>query len=462
MDMISQLPEGILYHILSFLSTKNAVQTCVLSKLWRHLVSTRPNIQFSLSCFNGNKETFMSVLDKTLQRYHDEKICIQVFHVMMWCDDYELISLLEKLIPIVALNMGVNKFSLYIRGTISAYFDLPSVVFEAQSLKHLNLRGFKLNSIEKIHFKYLRRLSLSEVYISDAAFEKIISSCHLIEDVVLFCCEGLKTIQVMHKHHKYFKGFELWGRHSKGDDVNGISIEIGVPTLETLKIVGCPNWYHQHKYFPCLMSLNLDNMRLSNWSFDFFSCNYLPNLKILTLNYCYGFEEFHLSSVSIKHLNIEGMKKSIKAVIDVPSMVKFDYHGDIPSSIAFTATTFGYQWKSNICLCFYDVHHSSWFLKLNKLLDVVSQSEISLHLFDNGLSDNRQNIEDVLDTTCDGLYKPTVAVEQLKLALSGPSSSYSFSPVINNMFRICRPRNIIQCWCTHKSDRAGKKLAEFL
>ncbi|KAK6161525.1 hypothetical protein DH2020_004906 [Rehmannia glutinosa] len=88
----------------------------------------------------------------------------------------------------------------------------------------------------------------------------------------------------------------------------------------------------------------------------------------------------------------------------------------------------GYQWKSNICLCFYDVHHSSWFLKLNKLLDVVSRSKISLHLFHNGLSDNRQNIEDVLDTTCDGLYKPIVVVERLKLALSGPSSSYSFSP----------------------------------
>ncbi|KAK6153560.1 hypothetical protein DH2020_013199 [Rehmannia glutinosa] len=299
-------------------------------KSWHSLVSTCPIIEFSASCFNGNKETFVSILDKTLQR-----------------------------------------------GTISAYFDLSSVVFEAQSLKHLNLRGFKLNSIENIHFKYLQRLSLSEVYISDATFEKIISICHLIEDVILFLCDGLKTIHVMHKHHKYFKGFEFWGRHGKGDNVNG-------------------------------------------------------------------------------------MKESVKAAIDVPGMVKFYYQGDIPSSIAFTATTSSDQWKSNMCLFFYDDHPSSWFLKLNKFLDAISRSEISLSLFYNGLSNNRQNIVDVLDTTCDGLYKSIVVVEQLKLSLSGPSSSYSFSHVINNMFRICCPRNIIQYWCTGEWDRAGKKLAEFL
>ncbi|XP_078150219.1 F-box protein At3g59000-like [Carex rostrata] len=50
-DRISSLPDEILTHILSFLSTKEAVHTCVLSKRWRMMWATVPVLDFNLCEF---------------------------------------------------------------------------------------------------------------------------------------------------------------------------------------------------------------------------------------------------------------------------------------------------------------------------------------------------------------------------------------------------------------------------
>ncbi|XP_078149557.1 F-box/LRR-repeat protein At3g26922-like isoform X2 [Carex rostrata] len=46
-DFISGLPDPILHHILEFLKTKEAVQTCVLSKSWQHLWTALPSLKFT-------------------------------------------------------------------------------------------------------------------------------------------------------------------------------------------------------------------------------------------------------------------------------------------------------------------------------------------------------------------------------------------------------------------------------
>ncbi|KAK6122785.1 hypothetical protein DH2020_043483 [Rehmannia glutinosa] len=234
MDRISELPEGILHHILSFLSQKEAVQTCVLSKSWRYIWSTRPKIEFHEDCFNGNKETFMSTLDKTLQGYHDQKLCIQEFRVDMWVDHSKSMSLLEKWISRVVINMRVKTFNLYMLSHKCEYFDLPSVVFKAESLQKLYLHRCKLsqNPLDKVLFKHLQTLTLTLVYIEDETFEKIISCCPLIEKLYLNSCIGLKTVRVN-------KGCNLkdfvWLMYNIQKD---LIVEINAPTLETIKIVG--------------------------------------------------------------------------------------------------------------------------------------------------------------------------------------------------------------------------------
>ncbi|KAK6161610.1 hypothetical protein DH2020_004991 [Rehmannia glutinosa] len=383
MDRISELPQHILQHILSFLSQREAIQTCVLSKSWRYLGSTRPNFEFRERYFNADKQTFLSVMDKILHRYHDQKISVQKFLVEMSMVDFESISFLEKWIPLVVLNKGINTFSLSFLSYTSAHIALPTVVYKAEFLKELSLEGCKLsqiNPLDEVLFKHLKDLSLTYVYIADDTFEKIMSGCPLIEYVNLEGCEGLKTIKVNKARHNlkefYFDDYMI---SKKEDDP---SIEIDAPTLESISIMGCTNWFHHHKNFPYLKCLHLDNVRLSTKSFGSFSFDY-PCLEELDLLFCHGFKEFRLLSRSIKHLTI-AVDRSIKAAIDVTNILHFKIiSNNVLPSISFTTTSS--ERKSHIHLLNRSniyIDASSWFLKLNELLKALSHSEVSLHIED--------------------------------------------------------------------------------
>ncbi|KAL6564225.1 hypothetical protein OROMI_015675 [Orobanche minor] len=465
-DRISSLPQSILHYILSFLSQRKAIQTSVLSKSWLHLGSTRPNFKLRESYFRGDKETFISALDKTLQRYHDQKLCIHDFHLEISEVDSESIPLLEKWIPIVVTDLGVVTFRLHIVSHRSAYFDLPPVVFEAESLEDLFLERCNISSIDKLSLKHLKTLYFHQVCIAEESFETIMSSVPLIESVSIYSCQGLRTIKVDKHHNLKEFGFDSYNWY-KTYDVS--SVEIDVPTLETLRIFNCSTWYHHNKHFPHVKSLHLNNVQLSTKSFGSFSCNF-PCLEKLRLVYCDGFEEFKLSSSSIKHFIVEGMvEKSVKATIDAPNIVEFKYHGDIPSSISF-ATTSG-EWKSMISVWSdvdIDFDASSWFLKLHEVVSALSHSEISLDLLQRRRID--LDVEEdlppalvVQDVIC--ICEPVV-VEHLGLRLQGFHSASYVLAFVSCLFRICRPREIgMHYWYTDavtESEREHNQVIEYL
>ncbi|CAA0833949.1 F-box/FBD/LRR-repeat protein [Striga hermonthica] len=96
-DRISELPIPILHHIFCFLTQKEAVKTCVLSKQWRHLGSTRPNLDFSQEWFNNTNQKIFSVVERTLQRCRDESLPIHELRL----DVTAAVSFLGKSVPIV-------------------------------------------------------------------------------------------------------------------------------------------------------------------------------------------------------------------------------------------------------------------------------------------------------------------------------------------------------------------------
>ncbi|KAL3642202.1 hypothetical protein CASFOL_013017 [Castilleja foliolosa] len=387
MDRISQLPQPLLHDILCLLSQKEAVQTSVLSKSWRYLGSTRPNLDFQDSFFRGKKEKLPSFVDKTLQRYHDQKLPIQELRLAMSGVNPKSISFLKKWIPIVLLNMGVKTFSLTFLSTYhikSAKFKLPHVVFQSETLQSLSLYLCKLTQTpldSVILCKHLKKLFFDRVYIGDETMAMILSSCHLIETFVVRRCEGLRNIKLDDQICLKLFDFESNAGLRKHDH----SMEINAPTLETVRIAGFPNWFNHHNYlFPHLKSLHLDRMQFSSSSFDSFSYNF-PCLEKLSLIYCYGFQEFQLSSRSIKNFKIlyDDDDNPLKAVIDAPRLVRFEYRGqNIPQSISFQATAS--EWYSGILVhCDMTVDDSAaslWCLKLYEFLKTLSESIISLYI----------------------------------------------------------------------------------
>ncbi|EYU30193.1 hypothetical protein MIMGU_mgv1a021686mg, partial [Erythranthe guttata] len=402
MDRISELSEDILQRILSLLSQEEAVRTSVLSKSWREIWCTRPNLDLSDTNF---KEEFLSTVEKTLQRYCDQRICLEKFQLSMSLDysDLKSIWFLEKWIQALT-NMGVKEFRLSIYSKDSrrttGRVKLPSVVFEAEFLQDLHVEGFMLDrtTIERnILSKHLKKLHLEKVNIEDRIFEKIITSCPLIETLSLESCKRLRNIKANNllrlKKFSFSSSFD-----------EKCSIEIHPASLETIKIEYADVSFPKGAEFHSLNSLYMERVML--FSFDDFSSCKFPSLDNLVILYCDGLDE----SIEESHV-----------FIDAPNINTFGYHGLLIPSISF-ATTFR-QWSSTLFLFFTD-DPSLWLLQLHKLLESLSRSEISLSIWQS-VSINAEDI-----------FKENNDLLKLRGDLS------YFSPLSNGLFCICRPRTI--------------------
>ncbi|KAL3634983.1 hypothetical protein CASFOL_022037 [Castilleja foliolosa] len=273
----------------------------------------------------------------------------------------------------------------------------------------------KLKSTFNIILNNLQTLRLHFVYITDEIFDKIISGCPLIENLDLTWCYFLKSIKL--RKHCNIKKFSY------------------IDTLESVYI-NCRDWFcHRNTHFPHLKSLKLYSVQLPAETFDNFS-SFFPCLNELELDSCHGLKEFRLFSSSIKCLTMNmysiNTGKMIKAFIDTPNIRYFEYSGQgfLPS-IKFTTTS--NEWKSQISLGYKREHSdndaTSWFLKLHKLLQALSQSHISLSLDPNEYK--KLHINDSYGS----FFKPVV-VEHLNFKYSSESS------ILNCFFRISRPRYI--------------------
>ncbi|CAA0839302.1 Unknown protein [Striga hermonthica] len=380
-DRLSELPKPILHHILCFLPQEHAVQTCALSKSWRDIGCTRPKIDFRHDrniwdedvFFKRDEDKFLFVLNKTLQGYHDRGISVQDFVVEMLWFDPKFISLLEKWIPILMLNMGVKRFHLE---SFSNYFDIPSVIFEAKSLEELHLERCRITYPDKLLSKKLHILSLVMVDIGDEALRQIMSGCPLLERVVLYSCDSFTTIKA---HYSNLKHFEY--NYFRGD--NHVVIDIDALSLESIRIVGGLRWLYLGKSFLHLKSVYLEYVVLDKKFFDTCSVD-LCCLEDLEMHSCSVLEEFQLSSRSIKRVffTVDG---PTKAVLDLPNILCLDLHCNFFPSISLS--TDSSEWRSDIHLMYSlipnnDNEAASMFDKLHELHRALGHSRISMHVSD--------------------------------------------------------------------------------
>ncbi|KAL8053097.1 hypothetical protein ABFS82_05G050700 [Erythranthe guttata] len=419
-DMISGLPKEILHKILYSVSQKDAVRTSVLSKSWRNIWSTRTNLDldFSHPNFTRSKQEFLTVVDKTLQLYRDQRLCLEEFHLSVsllgdYYSDRESVSLLDKWIPLLT-SMGVKEFRLSILS--NEFVDLSSVVFKAESLVFFCLKKCKLGEKipENIPFGSLQVLRLENIFFeNEIVFEKIISSCPLLTTMWFHECRGLKTIKLENKLHKYLKHFTFIGCYTYVN--NKLMVEIDAPTIETIKIFGSKIRFGEHHF---------------------------RNLKSLSINWW-------LSSCT----------DSIELCIDAPNINHFEYNGNFIPSISFAPTS--NEWRSShVRFYIQDVQDARlWFVELSKLLQALSPSEISLDFVQfthYRIAHDREDVlvHDIFDCSGNG----PVAVEHLELSSVDLSASLYF---LNGLFRICCPRKITQHLLMRGGSWNEKQLIEY-
>jgi hypothetical protein len=196
-DIISELPEGVLLYILSFLPTKDAVRTTILAKTWRYLWTHLSVFDFEVFCYqHGSKEKHKSEnclidqVDKLLQRSNCvERLCIKVRGTI---DAQKATSLLSStfLHKVLDLKLSIED--------INAMFVLPNSFSASQSLNNLYLEfGFNLHIGDNICFPSLKTLYLSSIrFANEKSAQRLLSGCPVLQELTLYRCSWLNVKQI--------------------------------------------------------------------------------------------------------------------------------------------------------------------------------------------------------------------------------------------------------------------------
>ncbi|KAB2616083.1 F-box/LRR-repeat protein 13-like [Pyrus ussuriensis x Pyrus communis] len=156
-DRISALPSEVLYHILSFLPTNYAVRTTVLSKRWKNIWTSVPNLYFC---------------DDDYREVNDFTAFVNRFH--LHCDDdYYLLIVVE-------LDLCVN------HSEPDQNFVLPQNIFMCETLKVLKLQfHFIARPPTSNCFPNLKFLNVDIHHPDVDSVEKVLSYFPVLEDVVI-------------------------------------------------------------------------------------------------------------------------------------------------------------------------------------------------------------------------------------------------------------------------------------
>ncbi|KAL4354367.1 hypothetical protein GQ457_06G020620 [Hibiscus cannabinus] len=206
---INDLPDSILIHILSFLSTKVAARTSILSSRWRNLFTLVPNLNFELveeypSWWKGRK----SLNSSTINSFR----CF-VDRVLFFHDTIDLDKFLLKF----RLKGGKTVDS------SSAYRWISGA-----------LERLVLNVPEDIHFPNLKTLHLKSVkFFDDNSVKSLFSNSSSLEDVVIEKC-SFKYVQSFSISHPWLKSLAII--HSC--DSSHCWLVIDTPYLSDFKYIG--------------------------------------------------------------------------------------------------------------------------------------------------------------------------------------------------------------------------------
>ncbi|KAL8461266.1 hypothetical protein ACS0TY_031864 [Phlomoides rotata] len=221
-DLISDLPDDILVHILSFLPIKDAINTMLLRRfggLWRSIQVLDFDSCLYHECEDPDflqdylNENFVDVIHYVLS-HHDstlDKLCLKFGFTLTYSRgeeygegfEYEkewekaTVIQIDKLIR-YSISRKVKVLDVNFKGCgppmeLWEIYDLPDVL-TSNYLTHLKLAALNITSCTKIDMKSLRILLLNDVSLSDDIMESILLGCPSLEDLSLIDCYGLREL----------------------------------------------------------------------------------------------------------------------------------------------------------------------------------------------------------------------------------------------------------------------------
>jgi hypothetical protein len=207
---LGDLPEEVLRHILSFLPTKDAVRTSVLSKSWEYRWTSIPNLDFHWELPSPAKR-------RLLMNFVERVLCLRDSCVMkrftLYCDVLRDASCVNTWIS-AAVRHNVQE--LYIElDNFQSEFSLPYCLFTCKTLTSLHLYiPYILKLPTTICFSNLKTLTIVSVTFSDEYLTgQFFSGMPVLENLCLYNCSwgGLKVVRFSAPklHSLSIKEFEM-------------------------------------------------------------------------------------------------------------------------------------------------------------------------------------------------------------------------------------------------------------
>ena len=209
-DKISDLPDALLTHILSFLSPKKAVQTCILSKRWRNTWAYQPVLKFYFEKFvstadlrnlRGRISKYQVKLDKFVEQVlenRERSLSLDTFKFRcssIWNSSFCSFYTFAMKCILLALEQKPRVFSVHVCGHIPWDLDFIEPIFTCASLQSISLkvkylvlakRTFELSCA--VNLPCLKRLKLGSLRFDDNFLKMLFSRCPVLEELELLCC----------------------------------------------------------------------------------------------------------------------------------------------------------------------------------------------------------------------------------------------------------------------------------
>ncbi|XP_059436206.1 uncharacterized protein LOC132169139 [Corylus avellana] len=342
-DRLSELPDPILEHILSFIPMKQIIQFSILSKTWEKVWSLFPIPEFKQHLFTlkvhtrkvlpnekeeveiqRKKQEFKNFVERCLLCRYRRRLTIDNFRLHMMLLDESDCALVNRWIG-YAIECNVKELNLYVWINQKRYelpkkkYELPESVLAAKSITKLQLSRCKLKSFySDINLSSLNKLVL-EITVENQVVQSLIDGCRDMEEMTFTSCDGLKSIRV--SGHSKLKAIELL----QNSELESVDIEAS--NLESLVF---------RLTRPCQINLgkceNLKKLSLTScnitdkWLYDVLSKH--PLIDCLDLRLCDMLKMIKISSRRMKSLTFVVCCNLVEVDIVAPNLHRFEYIGD--------------------------------------------------------------------------------------------------------------------------------------
>ncbi|XP_028806306.1 F-box/FBD/LRR-repeat protein At4g26340-like [Neltuma alba] len=212
---ISDLPEPLLLHILSFLPLKEAVATSLLSKRWRTLWRSLPKLEFDDRSFDSLK-FFIQFVDAALHLAHLNSV--QMF----------ILDCRHSRLPPDKANIWINALVshklTHLELNSLLLVTLPSSIFICNTLRVLKLTMVKVSDLSGVNLPSLEVLRLRVAVVSNFELvRRLLSNCVRLQELELICIVRL----VGHRRHSIVSHEHLWHNIARFEHL--LSADVPVP-----------------------------------------------------------------------------------------------------------------------------------------------------------------------------------------------------------------------------------------